>query len=105
MAGQRIKLIVTGDMEKASLHDSLRKFFPEQNVNGENVTWETPRKLQCATSHRLRMTSEPSTQMKQLARAMLDEAILGKNGTAADLVIVIDDLELCNHGQEANEQA
>jgi hypothetical protein len=38
--------------------------------------------------------------MQNLAQAMLDEAITGKHGISADLVIVIDDVELGNLGQE-----
>ncbi len=42
----RIKLIVTGDMEKAALHKSLQQFFPDMR-NNEEVLWDTPRKAQC----------------------------------------------------------
>jgi hypothetical protein len=38
--------------------------------------------------------------MKQLAQAMLNEALFGKTGKPADLVVVIDDVELGNLGQE-----
>ena len=39
--------------------------------------------------------------MRALARAMLDEAITGKQGPPADLVVVLDDVELANLGQES----
>ncbi len=39
--------------------------------------------------------------MIELAKAMVAEAIAGKKGEAADLVIVVDDVELGNLGQEA----
>jgi hypothetical protein len=39
----RIKLIVTGDMEKLALHKSLRRFFPYER-DGQKVTWEQPSK-------------------------------------------------------------
>lgn len=98
-----IKLIVTGDMEKLVLHESLRRYFPGER-NGEEVIWNKPRKLHCATSFRLRSLRENngklSTQIKNLARAMFDETFSGKTGICADLVIVIDDAEIGNLGQE-----
>src|SRR4051812_44487686 len=95
----RIKLIVTGDMEKAALHESLRRLFPPQR-DGEEVIWDQPRKLHCATSHPLSPGGSPSTAMLALAQAMLDEVAIGKRGNPADLVMVIDDVELGNVGQE-----
>jgi len=99
----RIKLIVTGDMEKLALHKSLRRFFPNER-DGQEVIWDQPRKTQCATSYQLSPlqtdNSNLSTAMKQLAQAMLDEALVGKKGKPADFVVVIDDVELGNLGQE-----
>lgn len=96
----RIKLIVTGDMEAKSLAMSLQSQFPSQK-NGDMVIWERARKLNCTTSHPLRRESDkPSQPMLSLARAMIREVIDGKQGTPADLVIVIDDVELGNLGQE-----
>lgn len=100
MVTRHIKLIVTGDMEKASLHDSLRRCFPAQNCFGENVVWDTPRYANCVTSSRLRHGKAPSNPMRELAKAMLAEALIGKTGEPADLVIVIDDVEINNLGQE-----
>lgn len=101
MVTRHIKLVVTGDMEKASLHDSLRKCFPAQNCHGEDVVWDTPRYANCVTSSRLRQGKVPSNPMHELAKAMLAEALTGKTGNAADLVIVIDDVEIDNLGQES----
>lgn len=95
----RIKLIVTGDMEKLALHESLRRFFPS-NRDGEDVTWDLPRRVSCATSHQLKEGHPPSRPMQQLARAMLDEVGIGKTGQPADLVVVIDDVELGNLERE-----
>jgi hypothetical protein len=95
----RIKLIVTGDMEKLGLHKSLRRFFPDER-DGQKVTWEQPRKTQCATSHQLSPERAPSGPMKGLVKAMIAEAGIGKKGEPADLVVVIDDVELGNLGQE-----
>jgi hypothetical protein len=98
----RIKLIVTGDMERQALAESLRRCFPSQKSDGDDVLWERPRKLNCATSNRLPLNPMTvSTQMKAMARAMIDEAIDGKTGHPADLVIAIDDVEVANLGQEA----
>ena len=94
----RIKLIVTGDMEKQGLHKSLSKVF-SADTNGNAVIWET-QKIQCATSHRLIEGRGASRPMQELANAMFAEAIFGKTGTPADLVLVIDDVELGNLEQE-----
>lgn len=97
-----IKLIVTGDMEKAALHKSLQRFFPNQ-LHGTEVIWDTPRKEEGTTSYQLKSLTpggSPSNPMKELAKAMLAEALYGKKSTPADLVIVIDDVELGNLGQE-----
>lgn len=102
----RIKLIVTGDMEKAALHESLQRVFPAQRLceNGtdhEDVVWDTPRKLDCATTHQLVHGAKLSTPMPALVQAMFSEVGPGKKGSPADLVVVIDDVELGNLGQEA----
>lgn len=102
VAEKRIKLIVTGDMERQALAESLRQVFVGACDLGNEVVWERPMKMHCVTSNRLpEDPHSPSTQMQALARAMLYEAIFGKTGTPADLVVVIDDVELANLGQEA----
>lgn len=95
----QIKLIVTGDLEKLALVELLRQLFPSER-KGQRVVWDRPRKLHGATSHRLVQGSSPSQPMLDLARAMLDEAGIGKTGRPADLVIVIDDVELGNLARE-----
>ncbi|TQF14694.1 hypothetical protein FJV41_17355 [Myxococcus llanfairpwllgwyngyllgogerychwyrndrobwllllantysiliogogogochensis] len=100
MNSLRIKLIVTGDLERLALHESLRQLFPSKRGTAE-VVWEQPRKLHCATSHQLSPGKAPSEPMLALAQAMLTEVGIGKNGEPADLVVVIDDVELGNRGQEA----
>ncbi|MBF0192847.1 MAG: hypothetical protein HQL99_17175 [Magnetococcales bacterium] len=96
----RIKLIVTGDMEKQALPQSLKRFFPSQR-NGQNVIWETPHKVDGVTCSRLDPSKSPSERMKRLVKAMLAEATIGSQGTPADLVLVLDDVELHNLGQES----
>lgn len=97
----RIKLIVTGDMEKLVLHNSLQGFFPNPH-DGEQVIWEKPRKADCVTTNPLLPLnhSNPSMAMKRLAEYMLDEALVGGTKGPADLVVVIDDVEIANLGQE-----
>ncbi len=95
----RIKLIVTGDMEKGGLCDSLKKHFPTLR-NNQTVIWDTPRRVDCVTTHRLVLGKQPSKPMVELAKAMLSEVVLGKKGKGADLVVVIDDVEIGNLGQE-----
>ncbi|RIZ69583.1 MAG: hypothetical protein D0528_03725 [Methylococcales bacterium] len=99
----RIKFIVTGDMEKSALHKSLQRFFPNIRDSDE-VIWDTPRKAQCVTSYPLQpLTSGnlPSKPMIELAKAMFAETFSSKTGHPADLVIVVDDVELGNLNQEA----
>jgi hypothetical protein len=100
----RIKLIVTGDLEKLALPQSLKKHFPSIQ-NGKNVIWDEPRKTHGATSYQLQSLNAGgllSNPMKELAKAMLAEALEGKKKgqSPADLVIVIDDVELGNLGRE-----
>jgi len=54
-----------------------------------------------ATSSRLKKGDFPNKPMLKLAQAMLAEALDGKDGKPADLVIVVDDVELENLDQEA----
>src|SRR5580700_6676109 len=95
----RIKLIVTGYTEQEGLRESLSRFFPSRRGD-EEVIWERPRKIQSATSHRLEPGIPSSTLMRSLARAMVAEVAHGPTGTPADLVVLVDDAELHNHGQE-----
>jgi hypothetical protein len=96
-----IRLIVTGDVEELALHESLRQVFGDSRRDGEAVIWDPPRKLNSATSRRLSISERPSRPMQALARAMLSEVKSGKQGTPADLVIVVDDVELDNVDREA----
>ncbi|MFZ4704231.1 MAG: hypothetical protein ACOYMG_29655 [Candidatus Methylumidiphilus sp.] len=97
----RIRLIVTGVTEELALHNSLRRFFPSLRSNGEAVEWDVPRfHSGGATSNRLDYSAPPNGAMKKLARIMLNEAIIGKDEKPADLIILVDDVELGNVGQE-----
>lgn len=102
MAEKRIKLIVTGDSEKAALHRSLEECFPTHTVSGDSVVWDTPRKEAGVTSYQLKVGKPPSSSLIALVNAMFAEALNSKQpkGTPPDLVIVVDDVELGNAGQE-----
>ena len=95
----RIKLIVTGDMEKLALAESLQRLFPSER-GGKQVVWDRPHKINCTTGHRLHEDRDPSSAMHTLARAMLAEAGIGKRGQPADLIVAIDDVELGNLDRE-----
>ena len=62
----RVALIVTGELERAALHGSLHRAFPEHTFHVE---------------------------------AKLDAVDPGRNGTASDLAMVVDDLEIANLDQ------
>ncbi|MBF0428779.1 MAG: hypothetical protein HQL94_07635, partial [Magnetococcales bacterium] len=95
----RIKLIVTGDMEKGAICDSLKRFFPGMR-NDQKVIWDSS-KIGGVTTHRLEPAKKLYDPMKRLVKAMIAEAMIGKTGRPADLVVVLDDVELNNLGQES----
>jgi hypothetical protein len=96
----RIKLIVTGALEKSAMHASLRRYFPDK-VGDKDVTWDMPRKTDGATSHPLVAGALPSKPMRNLAKIMIVESCeRTKTGPPADRVIVLDDVELANLGNE-----
>lgn len=105
MADKHIKLIVTGDSEKKSLHGSLQKCFPTHTATGDFVVWDVPRKAihGGTTSNRLIAGAPPLASMTNLVKEMFAEVLESKkpNGSPPDFVIVIDDVELGNVGQEA----
>jgi hypothetical protein len=95
----RIQLVVTGVTEEEGLRVSLMRYFPDRR-NGRKVEWLPPRKIDGATTHRLRHGEKPSEPMRKLAKTLLTEARYGKTGISPDLVIAVDDVELDNYGQE-----
>lgn len=100
---RRIKLIVTGDVERIALTDSLRRWFPERAAN-DPVEWLTPRKVSGTTSTPLGAPERGiNSSMAKLARAMIAELWDGsdREGRPADLVLAVDDLELANQSQPA----
>jgi hypothetical protein len=97
----RIRFIVTGDLERAAMVSSISRWFPSETTAGEAVEWLPSRKVHAATTHRIDAGKAPSNPMRTLARAAIAEASEGKHGEPADLVVVVDDVELHNLDQPA----
>lgn len=95
----RVKLVVTGDLERKALGPSLRRYFKESDA-GEEVEFPTPRKVHGITTRPLPANGDAVPRVIDgLARAMIAEIWEGADGKPADLVIAIDDLELANRVQ------
>jgi hypothetical protein len=99
---KRIKLVVTGDVEHQCLHESLRRFFP-QNREREAVEWLAPQKTGSITSSRLAPNGVLSSPARRMAAALVAAVMRSDvpHQPAPDLVIGVDDLELGNQGQGA----
>lgn len=98
---RHIRFIVTGDMERRALVPSMQACFPAVTLEDETVRWSTAPMLSGATTHRLRAEDPPNSTMRSLARALIAELLAGEDGKPADLVAVVDDLELANLDQPA----
>ncbi|MGM0575152.1 MAG: hypothetical protein ACQEXJ_05415 [Myxococcota bacterium] len=94
----RIRFIVTGDVERAALVPSIKRLFTLVAPETE-PEWLPPQKVPATTTSRLRHSTPPSAPMRRLAKAMIMEASEGEDGTPADLVVAVDDLELANFDQ------
>ena len=100
---KRIQLIVTGEMEVKSLHLSLGNLFP-------NVEFIAPFLAYGFTSNWVKSISphQPCTGITskpvidKLAAALLSYVEPGRQRSGhVDLVLVLEDLELCNQDQPA----
>jgi hypothetical protein len=98
----RVRLVVTGDMERLSLGSSLARSL---QAAGANVRFEAAFKVSGGA-----MTTNPlpdpsnrllpiPTPIQRMARALVTETVSGPSGTRPDLVIGVDDLELANAHQ------
>jgi hypothetical protein len=82
------------------MHVSLQKNFPALREN-QAIEWAMPIYAHGATANRLKQSSNrPNQHMVDLANVMIAEVLHGKEGLQPDLLLVIDDLELSNSGQE-----
>lgn len=100
----RVRLVVTGDLEKLSLGASLSRAL---RAAGANVHFDAAFKVSGGA-----MTTSPlpdpsnkmspvPTPVQRMVRALVTETLGGPSGTRPDLVIGIDDLELANAHQPA----
>lgn len=96
-----IRFVVTGDLEKNALRESVARCFPPTNREGDRVEWKRPRRVNGATTHRLVPDAEPGAAMTALARALVAEVWEGSspNEGPPTLVVAVDDLELANLDQ------
>lgn len=96
----RVKLIVTGELEKAALHRSLSRWFP-QTGDGQPIEFVRPSMFQGPTCNVMDDGAAPK-QVSELVRTFTDglvaEALFGSDPRAKppDLVVGVDDLELAN---------
>ncbi|MBK9262939.1 MAG: hypothetical protein IPM54_24435 [Polyangiaceae bacterium] len=92
---KRILLIVTGDLEKKALADSLERLL---RASGCDVEFDPPLKVPAITTTPLPDPSASAipTAVRNMAKALVEEALRGRRGNPPDLVIGIDDLELAN---------
>ena len=94
----RVKLIVTGMMERRALHRSLARQFPVKGT-GEPVEFLLPSYFQGPTSNPLPDDGSIIPQLvREFCDALVAETLEGSEpgGKPPDLVIGIDDLELEN---------
>lgn len=90
----RVRLVVTGDLERAALAGSLRRYFPE-------LVFLPPVQLHSVTSSRLPAGGagiDVPTPVRRMASAMAAE-VFDHTGVAPDAVVAVDDLELVNADQ------
>jgi hypothetical protein len=88
----RVALIVTGELEKKSLHLSLARFFPKVEFEVLQLDGFTSRELPDAPAFE---EGHPSL-VEKLAGALIAAVDPGRLGTPADLAFLVDDLELYN---------
>jgi hypothetical protein len=95
----RVRLVVTGDLEKAALGRSLERTL---RAAGADVAFDPPLLLAggAMTSYPLPDPTHPASRMpttvRRRARALVTETFIGPSKPLPDLVIGIDDLELAN---------
>ena len=88
-----VKPIVTGDLERLSIHKSLGNIFPE-------CKFLVPTKTDSITSNSLPdpKTSDYRENCQELAKTAIT-AMEDKSGDRPDMVLIVEDLELCNLDQ------
>lgn len=94
----RVKLVVTGKLERVALHRSLSRWFPSTG-SGEPIEFLTPSMFQGPTCNPLDDRSEPIPELvRTFTTALVAETIHGSEPGLAppDLVVGVEDLELTN---------
>lgn len=97
----RVKLVVTGRLERAALHRSLARWFPRTGA-GEPIEFLTPSMFQGPTCNPLDDRSEPIPELvRTFTTALVAETIHGSEPgpKPPDLVVGVEDLELANIDQ------
>jgi hypothetical protein len=97
----RVKLIVTGAMERASLHRSLGRYFPVTG-DGDPIEFLPPSMIAGPTSNPLPPEGSPMPALIRTFTTMLVATTLvgsERRSRPPDLVIGVDDLELANAHQ------
>lgn len=98
----RVRLIVTGDLERAALHTSLARLFPVDGA-GQPVTFLRPLKVDCTTTRPLPAAAEGPipAPISRLVAKLVGEMWNGSEPAVGtpELVMAVDDLELANLGQ------
>lgn len=95
----KIQLLVTGKAEYLGLHTSLMRVFPAEIVCVKNPEYAEPQGFTSSTVKpwaELDASAREGSTLVSFARALVAEAYPGRHGTAPDLVVGIDDLELGN---------
>jgi hypothetical protein len=98
---KRVQLIVTGEMEKCALHGSLGRLFPDAEfVAPRFVNGFTSTRLTSVSPQAPRQGISTKPNINKLAQALIADVEPGSRRTGhVDLVIAVDDLELCNQDQ------
>jgi hypothetical protein len=93
----RVKLVVTGDLERKALGTALERCFVATSTRSD-IAFLPPRKVQGITTMPLPSDDDVVVprNVDGLARAMIAEVWEGADGKPSDLVVAIDDLELAN---------
>jgi hypothetical protein len=88
----RVALIVTGELEKKSLHLSLGRLFPEAEFEVLHLDGFTS----CELPEEPEFEEGRPSLVEKLADALISAVDPGRSGTPVDLAFLVDDLELHN---------
>ena len=99
MSALRLRLIVTGQMEEKAMAAPLQTHWATLHPTPLEIQTTRTDPFNCST---LRPNAPPNGPMKKAASLLLDALVDGGPAApAADLVLLVEDVELANLGQEA----